>query len=204
MFTFPWAQKDVFGSVDCSNDVFGDVARGKPKQCYCEAEMEGPTIEQCGSEGDECVCLGKVYYGLQKMGKHSSPIPFAQMIRKPHKVADSHGSIQCNNGVFGDPTPGAPKQCFCEAGAPVTKSVLKCGEEGEDCQCNGNVFYGAAVVQDKAADFESMLTKQFKVRPSKESMKCNNAHFGDPLPGTPKACFCDDVHKMSRDQIKLQ
>jgi len=50
-----------------------------------------------------------------------------------------------------------------------------------------------------------MLTLPFKWKNSRsnnEPVKCNNKVFGgDPLPGTPKACFCDDIHKMSHNQI---
>lgn len=48
-----------------------------------------------------------------------------------------------------------------------------------------------------------MLTLPFKWKNSRgnEPVKCNNNVFGDPLPGTPKACFCDDIHKMSHNQI---
>lgn len=205
MFKFPWAQREVFGEVDCSDEVFGNVLRNGTKQCFCEPEIEGPTIEKCGSEGDECVCLGRVFYGREKVGQHS-PISFDDMIRKPHKVQNSHGSIQCNNAVFGDPSPGKAKQCFCESGLPITKKVLKCSDEGESCMCKGNIFYGAAVVKEEASDFEKMLTLPFKVRPSNDesAITCDNAHFGDPLPGAPKACFCDDIGKMSRNQINSQ
>lgn len=62
-------------------------------------------VEVCASEGKTCQCTGKVFYGVKK--------PFGQMVKQPHKTAQSQGSIQCNNGVFGDPTPGIAKQCFC-------------------------------------------------------------------------------------------
>lgn len=128
------------------------------------------------------------------------------MVRHPHKVHGSHGSIKCDNGVFGDPTPGAPKQCFCETGLPIARKVQKCSDEGDDCMCKGNIFYGAGVVDDKPSDFESMLTLPFKFRLSPDediAIKCDNAHFGDPLPGTqtPKACFCDDIGRVSINQI---
>jgi hypothetical protein len=166
MLTFPYAEKEVNGVVDCTNDVFGEVARGLAKQCYCESEADAPKVEKCGLEGDECVCAGTVYYGRETIAKQSG-VSFEQMTKKPYKTAQSHGSVTCNSGTFGgDPTPGYHKQCFCETGALVQK-VLKCGDEGEDCQCSsGNIFFGAAVVDEKAADFEAMLTKNFKVKQS--------------------------------------
>jgi hypothetical protein len=109
----------------------------------------------------------------------------------------------CNNGVFGDPIPGQRKQCYCQSGS-VKPKVLKCGDENEDCTCKGNIFYGASIVDGKAADFESMLSNSFsyKLSSGDAPVKCNNANFGDPLPGTPKSCFCDDIGEMTSEQIK--
>ena len=49
-----------------------------------------------------------------------------------------------------------------------------------------------------------MLTKNFNWKPSNGNapVKCGNAQFGDPLPGVPKSCFCDDIGKMNPSQIK--
>jgi hypothetical protein len=55
-------------------------------------------VEKCANEGEECICLGTVYYGL--------PTSFDDMIKEPHMIQDSQGSIQCNNDVFGDPIRG--------------------------------------------------------------------------------------------------
>jgi hypothetical protein len=67
MFTLPWGEKYANGEISCSNDVFGDVARNKVKQCYCEAEVPPRTVK-CGTEGGDCVCTGTVYYGVEKVG----------------------------------------------------------------------------------------------------------------------------------------
>ena len=202
MWKFPWAERKVFGQVACTSDIFGNVVKGNSSQCYCESEIEPPKVERCAGEGEECVCAGRVTYGLEQINR-VSPAVFEQVIRKPHKIEPSHGSIMCNNEVFGDPTPGRRKQCFCETGV-FAKHVLKCGDEGEDCTCKGNIFYGASVVDEKASDFYKMLTKNFNWKPSngKEPVKCDNAQFGDPLPGEPKTCFCDDIGKMSHQQIR--
>lgn len=49
-----------------------------------------------------------------------------------------------------------------------------------------------------------MLSMNFNWKPSdgNSPVKCSNAQFGDPLPGTGKSCFCDDIGKMNPNQIK--
>lgn len=48
-------------------------------------------------------------------------------------------------------------QCFCEAKPP--KEVTLCGQEGEQCSCNGTVLFGKQYSGDgeKAATFEQMI-----------------------------------------------
>jgi len=36
---------------------------------------------------------------------------------------------------------------------------------------------------------------------SATDVQCNNNMFGDPLPGTRKGCFCDDVGALSEAKI---
>jgi hypothetical protein len=36
---------------------------------------------------------------------------------------------------------------------------------------------------------------------SATDIKCTNSQFGDPLPGTRKGCFCDDVGALNDEKI---
>ena len=65
MWKFPWAERKVFGQVACTSDIFGKVVKGNSSQCYCESEIEPPKVERCAGEGEECVCAGRVTYGLE-------------------------------------------------------------------------------------------------------------------------------------------
>jgi len=58
-----------------------------------------------------------------------------------------------------------------------TNSEVKCANEGGQCSCNGHVRYGAV------GGFSEWRTVS-------GSIACNNGVFGDPLPGTVKACYC--------------
>jgi hypothetical protein len=64
--------------------------------------------------------------------------------------------------------------------------------------------YGAYKYNGKRATFDQMLETQYAVTQIKgraTDIKCDNAQFGDPLPGTRKGCFCDDVGALTDDKI---
>lgn len=58
-----------------------------------------------------------------------------------------------------------------------TSGQYKCADEGERCECNGEVMYGAD-------------NRWSERREDTGSFTCNNAEFGDPAPGTRKMCMC--------------
>jgi hypothetical protein len=84
-------------------------------------------------------------------------------------------SIGCNNSVFGDPIVGTYKSCST---APVPPTGwTQCATEFGTCVVNGTatVAYGA--------------NGQFVYKTVTTSVDCSNATFGDPIVGTPKACY---------------
>jgi len=90
------------------------------------------------------------------------------------------GSIACNNATFGDPIPGTAKACYYQStgGTPGGPSgYTLCANENGTCSFSGtaNVAYGA--------------NGAFNYKAATSSIACNNATFGDPIPGTAKACY---------------
>merc|ERR1712139_297315 len=155
----------------------GDPVPGTVKACYCKGGKKPKKKAKkamkaqgahCAREGGTCKCNGAVTYGAK--GKFRT---------KP-----AGGSIGCNNGVFGDPVPGTVKACYCKGGKKAKKKAKKatkakgahCAREGGTCKCNGAVTYGAK--------------GKFRTKPAGGSIGCNNGVFGDPVPGTVKACYC--------------
>jgi YVTN family beta-propeller protein len=83
------------------------------------------------------------------------------------------GSIACNTTTFGDPAPGVSKTCRYVA-------ATKCAAENGTCAVPAGstavVYYGA--------------NGKFNARGGATgNVACNNATFGDPIPGTVKACW---------------
>lgn len=139
------------------------------------------------------------------MDQTPDPMPWNVVNNYNYGVLESDGKnkIECSNTVFGNTSPEFWKQCFCEVKPRMNPRF--CAQEGGKCnQCLGNVVYGAYKYNGKKATFEQMLETQYAVTQIKgraTDIKCDNAMFGDPLPGTRKGCFCDDVGALTDDKI---
>jgi glucose/arabinose dehydrogenase len=81
------------------------------------------------------------------------------------------GSVNCNVSTFGDPAVGTRKSC-------ETQDIQwqACAAERQTCN-----FTGRKLVRYGAGD-------NWVVREARNTVECNNATFGDPLPGTRKSC----------------
>jgi len=70
--------------------------------------------------------------------------------------------------------------------------------ESDTCKCKGTVIYGKRFVKGRPGHGEvaspaQVLSDKHKQKKVDGSIKCNNAAFGDPLPGILKRCLCDAV-----------
>jgi hypothetical protein len=140
--------------MKCSYELFGDVAPGLGKGCWCDADAEmaqyevekDSIVEKCGMEGEPCDCITTVHYG-DGAAKDFSEMSKTYFKTKEISTQDKNrGFVDCSNNVFGDVLPGKKKQCFCERPEKPQdlkeKHLNKCGSEGDNCQCQGRVFYG--------------------------------------------------------------
>ena len=127
------AVTDVGGrGVPCSNDVFGDPARGVPKRCAYVARGYGEAAEEPRRWGHDADRDGRP-------GRHGRPVyrerdeDFGsawQTCAREGQFCDFGGvrrvrygvrgrfvegtyrnGTSCSNSVFGDPVPGQPKLC---------------------------------------------------------------------------------------------
>jgi parallel beta-helix repeat protein len=141
----------------CSNEVFGDPIAGALKQCHTAAPSETWTF--CAAEYGYCAFTGtqRVRYGAD--GRYF--------------YATRTNGTACGNDVFGDPIPGALKQCHTSA---PSESWTFCASEFGYCAFTGTrqVRYGA--------DGRYVYATRTNGTP------CGNDVFGDPSPGTLKEC----------------
>lgn len=93
-----YVARSMTNSADCTNAVFGDVAPNVRKACYLGAGSPVRRGALCANEDGRCTFSGTrfVYFGAGDR--------FA--VRLLTNGAD------CNNAVFGDPTPGVRKVCY--------------------------------------------------------------------------------------------
>ena len=119
----------------------------------------------CATENKTCVFSGthQVKYGTETQ----------------YVIKSFTGGTPCDNGVFGDPAPGAAKSCWYDAGATsaADNSWVACGYENSFCS-----FDGTRVV--KYGTVTQYVTKTFS-----DGVGCNNGVFGDPAPGAAKGCW---------------
>jgi hypothetical protein len=100
-FTTP---KVFTGGVDCNNAVFGDPIYGTRKWCETRAvtTSTAPTPRDgwsfCAWENARCSFSGSLEVSYGANGKFTTPKVFT-------------GGVDCNNAVFGDPSPGVRKWC---------------------------------------------------------------------------------------------
>jgi surface antigen len=118
----------------------------------------------CASENQRCSFSGTrdVAYGAN--GRFS------------YRYGVSNG-IDCNNATFGDPISGVFKACYTKVSGGMPAYTF-CATENGRCSFSGthDVAYGA----------NGRYTYRFGVV---NGIDCNNAAFGDPVPGAVKTCY---------------
>lgn len=87
-------------------------------------------------------------------------------------------------------------QCWCEPEKQYTPSV--CAEDGDDCMCNGVVFYMKKMQTPiRSTDFYSaLMSAAYTLQQANNTrhVQCTKSTFEDvnPLPGEDKLCWCDE------------
>ena len=159
----------VTGGIDCNNGTFGDPIRGIVKVCYTKESSTGPAgYTPCARENQRCGFSGTkdVAYGADGKFYYKYWVT---------------GGIDCNNGTFGDPIHGVVKSCYMKESSTGPVGYTLCSSENQRCSFSGT--------KDVAYGVSGKFYYQYGVT---GGIDCNNATFGDPLPGTVKACYIKD------------
>ena len=153
---------------------------------------------KCASKSNEsCKCPGTMWFGTAVRPDTKASIETFDEMREWKTVSQETDDWQsCNAIDFGsDPMPGMDKQCFCEVKPAYEAS--RCADEGDECICNGNVYFATKVNGDKElADFDDIMEAGFAIVDSGNSgsISCTSESFAnaDPAPKDAKQCFCDE------------
>jgi hypothetical protein len=118
---------------------------------------------QCAVENGTCAVSG------------NSVIAFGAGGRFNYVGASS--ATTCGTAVFGDPASGVVKACYLESAPPTANIWARCASENGTCSFSGvlTVAYGA--------------NGSYKYATLGGGTGCNSSVFGDPTPGTAKACL---------------
>ncbi|MBM6575061.1 DUF1929 domain-containing protein [Microvirga sp. SRT01] len=163
--------RTVTGATACNNEVFGDPLVGVVKGCDRFVPEATPTPTpgggtpllagawtMCAGEGERCVAPAGATIRFGANGLYA--------------VLTNTGTVACANGVFGDPVKGTVKRCDV---APAAVWAA-CGNEGGQCDLPA----GAMIRYGAGTRWATLVAKGVTA--------CTNVVFGDPVPGTVKAC----------------
>jgi hypothetical protein len=89
------------------------------------------------------MCPGTLWFGLAVRPDNGAKIETFDEMREWRSIsAESSDWQTCSEAEFGtDPLPGVEKQCYCEV--KPEDETSRCADEGEDCLCNGNVYFAS-------------------------------------------------------------
>ena len=121
------------------------------------------TWASCAGEGGTCGVSGSSVVAFGAGGRFN--------------YAGESGSTACSDAVFGDPDPGAVKNCYVETAPPGTNTWASCSGENGTCSFAGvmTVAYGA--------------NGSYAYATLGGGAGCNNSVFGDPAVGSVKSCY---------------
>lgn len=146
-----------------------------------------------------------MWFGLSSRPDTKAKIETFDEMREWKTVSqETDDWMSCSAVDFGsDPMPGQDKQCFCEVKPQYEAS--RCAAEGDDCACNGHVYFASKVNDDKElADFDDILASGYAIVDANGSgsVACTSESFSnaDPAPNTAKQCFCDDRKQFTPPQ----
>jgi hypothetical protein len=114
----------------------------------------------CGAtEYTNCGCEGTLWMGPKLRPDNNETIKSFDDMRQWKSIYKqvSDWTMCSSKDMGGDPWPGADKQCWCE---PTPQyEPTPCGNEGDQCLCNGYVAYGVKQSPDddtRSASVEEM------------------------------------------------
>ena len=152
------------GTVNCTNTVFGNPAKGVTKACFTLADVGPAGYTYAGTEGGHVNITGlaDVVYGSQ--GKFN-------------RKTGVTGGIDCNNTVFGDPDVGVHKSCYVLADT---------GPTGFSYAATENASFTITGVADVAYGANGLFNTKTGLT---GHVNCNNSTFGDPDVHVHKSCY---------------
>ena len=174
--TFTGASGIASANQDSNYIYFRGVQPGVYTVSYAATGTVPPIVYQslpgtwtkCAVENGSCAVSGSSVVAFGAGGKFN--------------YVSATSATACNTTVFGDPNPNVAKACYVESAAPATNVWSQCAAENGTCSFSGlmSVAFGANGSY-KYATLGSGGTA------------CTDAVFGDPIPGTSKACYLMDA-----------
>ena len=166
----------------------------------------GGELSKCANEGESCTCPhGHVYFG--RPGKRGVKFTPQRMLEESHQIVDTRSlpnpeaPVKCSRETLGY-VRGGPKDkpaesfllgpagkdmaCYCQSVPKLLFEPMPCADEGGNCQCQGNVFFGASAGAEpkRSEAFSNMLDAPyaFKRAPATGNVTCTQENFPSEFP----------------------
>jgi hypothetical protein len=189
----------------------------------------GGDFYRCANAGEDCSCPhGQVYFG--RPGKRGQPFTPQRMLEESHQwidmrhQPDPEAPLKCDklktlgfdagwdglkNSSNGNFLLGPPGEyaCYCQSIPKKLFKPLKCAEEGGECECQGNIFFGISATEGMKADetFAALRENPYAVKTNKgrRNATCSQENFPSefPLGLARKDCYCDTYNTYSDEDI---
>ena len=167
-----WNTRSVNGSVDCTNETFGDPAPQMRKRCQVRG---GKPVATAGNANDWRVCAPE---NEVCRVRGQAEVRFGDGRR--YETRTVRDQVRCDVATFGDPAQGVVKRCEVRAKSAVDAGDAgwqHCADEGDVCKFDGpaQVRYGTE--------------GRYVYKDADRKLNCETRTFGsDPYKGQRKAC----------------
>ena len=164
---------------------------------------------------NRCKCPGTLYYGAKVDPITQKTINKLDDLTKwKHWQQTDESWTECSHRGFGlaeEPYPEIKKQCWCEIEVYAPRPYV-CGDEGEPCQCGGDVFFAEKYFEDGSGakrpnNLRTFLGDYFTMNTwnaTNAIHDCSQDSFEgvDPKPGKEKSCYCDPYPIFTPDNVQ--
>ena len=186
------------GSLQQARDHWQSVGYKSTALASTVVDKDNLPFKCASGPSDSCMCPGTLWFGVATRPDNGAKVETFDEMREWRTVsAESEDWQSCSQIEFGsDPMPDVDKQCYCEV--QPTYEATRCADEGDDCLCNGHVYFASRFQADHQtpAGFYDILSDGFTIVDANNtgSVSCTSDSFqgADPAPEFAKQCFCDD------------
>ncbi|MEO5734680.1 MAG: hypothetical protein ABIN96_10730 [Rubrivivax sp.] len=145
--------------------------------------------QPCANEGQTCNVQGRAVVRYGEAGRWLTRSVI--------------GSVVCGNDAFGDPAPDVAKRCEVRAGGGRSRRGGERSRDREPQTGTGSIGWTFCAAEGEICRFRGQTQvrfgegNRFTTRTAQDSVRCDIADFGDPVPNVTKTCEVRSTHAVA-------